>query len=133
MAIDNNPLKKIGQTFQQMNRLVKTAAEAVADQVYDIDGDKTGLQAVKAEAAKLSEGEKIALVAGTIATGGALPVVSLLAEEGIEAAKAAPKLTEKVKQAIQEKYKNPPEKPILDKIQQEIKTRFETQQKQSKQ
>ena len=121
MAINNNPLKNIGQTFQQMNKVVKTAAEAVADQIYDVDGDKTGLKEIKAEATKLSDGEQRALAAGTIATGGALPVVSLLAEGSIEAVKAAPKAAEKVKEAVQEKYKNPPEKPLIDKAGKEIK------------
>ncbi len=121
MAINNNPLKDIGQSFQQMNKLVKTAAEAVADQVYDADGDKKSLKDVKAEAAKLSAGEQLALAAGTIATGGALPVISLLAEGGIEAVKAAPEAAEKVKAAVEEKYKNPPEKPLIDKAGKEIK------------
>ena len=44
-----------------------------------------------------------------------------MAEGGIEAAKVAPEAAEKLKQAVQKKYKNPPEKPLIDKASQKIK------------
>lgn len=129
MAINNNPIKSTVESFKQMNQVVKTAAEAVVDQVHDFDGDKTGLDDVKAEAAKLSGKEQVALTIGTIATGGALPVISLVTEGAVKVAGSTAKEVgsglnkagEKVSQAVKEKYSNPPEKPLADKIGKELK------------
>ncbi len=118
MAINNNPIKSTVETFKQMNQVVKTTVEATADLFHDADGDKTDLDDIKREAGKLSGGEQVALTVGTIATGGALPVLSLLTEG---AATLTNKAGEAVSKAVKDKYSNPPEKPLADKLGKELK------------
>jgi hypothetical protein len=116
MAINNNPIKSTVESFKQMNKVATTAIEAAADQICDFDGDKTGAHDVNAEVAKLSHNEKVALTVGTIATGGALPVVSLIVEGGAHAVQSLGRNARKLTEAVQEKYSHPPEKPLADKL-----------------
>ncbi|PIQ28689.1 hypothetical protein COW36_12035 [bacterium (Candidatus Blackallbacteria) CG17_big_fil_post_rev_8_21_14_2_50_48_46] len=125
MAINNNPLRQTTSAFHKMNEVVKTAAEAVVDQVHDFDGDQTGLAEVKAEVNKMSAGEKAALSVGALATGGALPLVSLIVEEAVDLTKKGAKeighAVNGIKEAAKEKYSNPPEKPLADKLEKGLK------------
>jgi hypothetical protein len=129
MAINNNPIKSTVETFKQMNQVVKTTVEATADLFHDADGDKTDLDDIKREAGKLSGTEQVALTVGTIATGGALPVLSLLTEGAVtltnkaakEVGSGLNKAGEAVSQAVKDKYSNPPEKPLADKLGKELK------------
>lgn len=118
-------------SVSNMNSVTKKAIEAVTDLFHDADGDKSDLKAVKQEYAKLSPQEKVAFSTATALTGGAAAMVSLLAEEGLEAAQKISKTfskkedssegklqqaSGKLKQAaqamqeqIKHKYDNPPE------------------------
>ncbi|MGV3523924.1 MAG: hypothetical protein ACO1RX_06840 [Candidatus Sericytochromatia bacterium] len=137
MAINpNKPVQPSSEAnpFSKMNNTLKTAAEAVADQIQDTDGDKTTLADVKAAASELSPAEGLALAAGTVMTGGALPVISLLGEAAVEGARAEKKAVgkelkaagkeiektgSKINEAIKERYSNPPEKKLIDGLQKE--------------
>lgn len=88
-------------SWSQINQVTRTAIEAVADQVYDADGDNTGFDDVKAAYNQLSPEEQATFTMGAVLTGGAAPAVSLLAEEGVEVAQSAV-------EAAQEKYSSPP-------------------------
>lgn len=128
MAINNNkPVQATESTLHKYNKVIKTAVEAVADQIHDADGDQTGFQDVKDAFNQLSPAEKavasvgsLAVVAGAgvgskdvfkgaLGAAAALPVVSLVSEEAIE-------LGHKAVNAIKEHYKNPPEKPLADQL-----------------
>ena len=110
MAINSNrPVQPSGfdkNSVSDMNKVTKTALEAVADKIYDADGDNTQFSDVKKAFNKLSPEEKVAFSAGSALTGGALPAVSLVGEETLEVAKEAKGTIEK---QVEKKYKNPPE------------------------
>lgn len=110
MAINSNrPVQPSGfdkNSVSDMNKVTKTALEAVADKIYDADGDNTQFSDVKKAFNKLSPEEKVAFSAGSALTGGALPAVSLIGEESLEVAKEAKGAIEK---HAEKKYKNPPE------------------------
>lgn len=81
MAINpNKPVQPSGfdkNSVSDMRNVVSKAAEAIADKVYDADGDNTELKDVGKAFNKLSPAEKTAFTAGTLVTGGALPALSL--------------------------------------------------------
>lgn len=74
-------------TAQKMNNVLKTAAEAIADKIHDFDGDNISLKDVKEAIKKLTPAEAAAITAGTIFTGGMLPVASLAVEGAVEVGK----------------------------------------------
>ena len=76
-------------SVSDMNKVSKAALEAVADFVYDVDGDNTGLKDVNKALGNLSGDENIAYLVGTVATGGALPVLSLIGEGLVDGVKYA--------------------------------------------
>jgi len=108
------------QSVSEINKVTKTALEAVADVIYDADGDQTSLKDVKKAINNLSPGEKVALTAGTVLTGGALPVLSLIGEGTVKVAKGAAetgeKAMQKMSEAVKEKYSNPPEKKLAEEL-----------------
>jgi hypothetical protein len=127
MAINNNkpvqPMQQAGESLQKMNKVTKTAIEAVTDKIYDADGDKTSFKDVKKAADQLSTSEKVALGAGIAMTGGALAAVSLIAEEGLEVGKkigtGAGEIAKKTAEAVQKKYSEPPEKKMAEALEKE--------------
>ena len=142
MAINSNrPVQPSGfdkNSVSDMNKVTKTAIEAVTDKIHDADGDQTSFKDVKKEFAKLSPEEKVAFSAATALTGGAAAMVSMIAEEGKELAqnlsekisknpesndKKLQEASGKIKQAAQEiqkqvkqKYEHPPEEKIVEKL-----------------
>lgn len=145
MAVNNNrPVQPNGgfdkNSIKDMNNVAAKAIEAVADKIYDADGDKTSFKDVGKAASHLSPSEKVAMAAGSLATAGALPMISLGVEKAAdafkewskepedgkvkEAAKKAAQTTDKavdkagqaVKKAaeqVKKKYENPPEKELV--------------------
>lgn len=112
MAINpNRPVQPSGfdkSSVSDMNKVTKTAIEAVADKIYDADGDDTQFSDVKKAFNKLSSEEKVALSAGSALTGGALAAVSLFGEEVVKEVKVA------IENHPEKKYKNPPESKALE-------------------
>lgn len=137
MAINSNkPVQPSSEAhpFSKMNTVIKTAAEAVVDKVHDADGDATSLADVKAAVSDLSPAEGLALAAGTVMTGGALPVLSLVGEAALEVTRSVAKETgkgvkaageglekagSKLNEAVKERYSHPPEKKLIDGLQKE--------------
>ena len=82
MAINpNQPVRSTGfdrNSLADLNKVTRTAFEALTDLVHDADGDQTGLDDVKKALDQLSPQEKVAFGVGTLLSGGALPFVSLL-------------------------------------------------------
>ncbi|MBF2051894.1 MAG: hypothetical protein IGS03_00340 [Candidatus Sericytochromatia bacterium] len=82
MAINpNQPVRPTGfdrNSLADLNKVTRTAFEALTDLVHDADGDQTGLDDVKKALDQLSLQEKVAFGVGTLLSGGALPFASLL-------------------------------------------------------
>lgn len=124
MAINpNKPVQSSGfdsKSISDMNKVSKTALEAVADLVYDADGDKTGFDDVKKAFNKLSPEEKTAFTIGSGITGTALPLLSLLGEElgkgAANVAKGLDKTADSVKKEVKHKYAHPPEEKLAEKV-----------------
>lgn len=97
-------------SWTDINAVTKKTLEAIADKVYDADGDNSSFADVKTAYQKLSPEEKATFSVGTFLTGGAAPVMSLFAETLVDNA-------EPIHKAIEKKYANPPEKKAAEQLQ----------------
>ena len=108
-GLDNSSMSKI-------NKVTKTALEAVADKIYDADGDKTSFKDVSKAYNTLNPAEKLTLKVGA-AGAGVLPALSLVAEEAVSVGdhviKGANKLAKEGSKVLTEKYKHPPEEKLI--------------------
>ncbi len=117
MSINPNrpvqPSADFKQSITDMNKVSKTAAEAVTDLFHDADGDKTGFKEVKEAFQELSTQEKIAFGAGGALVGAAIASISLVGEKASEIGQEAGKAIES---QMDKKYKNPPESKMVESL-----------------
>lgn len=117
MSINPNrpvqPSADFKQSITDMNKVSKTAVEAVTDLFHDADGDKTGLKEVKEAFQELSTQEKIAFGAGGAVVGAAIASISLVGEKASEIGQEAGKAIEA---QMDKKYKNPPEAKMAESL-----------------
>lgn len=109
MSINPNrpvqPSADFKQSISDMNKVTKTALEAVTDTLHDADGDRTGFNEVKAAFQELSTQEKIAFSTGGAVVGAAIASLSLVGEKIADVAKETGQAIEK---QMDKKYKSPP-------------------------
>lgn len=117
MSINSNrptqPSGDFKQSIANINKVTHTAIEAVADKIYDVDGDDTQFSDVKEAFQELSPQEKVAFGAGGAVLGTAIASFSLVGEKIADVAQEAGKTIEK---EISKRYKRPPEAKLVESL-----------------